>query len=293
LLHRLVTREHHQVADLVNFWRGNMQLFKPKCPIDENQRLWIENSIGWLINELNEYDLLNAPVVLPNEEFFPDPYSGTQACVEKMVARVCGYMNVDVARLEVALFTDRFEKPPGLAVYGGTNRGAAGLYYPPDVGGRITLGIESSNLKDPMSLVATIAHELGHIHLLADGRLNKNNLNHELITDLLTVAFGLGIFTANSSLKFKQWDADSTHGWNVSRLGYLSQDMFAYSLAAYSWLRGDMSPRWSRYLTYNVKIYMKQSLDYIRKSGGVDISHSSRASLTDNINYNKKLGGAS
>jgi len=44
----------------------------------------------------------------------------------------------------------------------------------------------------------TALHELGHVLLLADGKISKDRKDHEHLTDLLTVWLGLGIFTANS-----------------------------------------------------------------------------------------------
>jgi hypothetical protein len=47
----------------------------------------------------------------------------------------------------------------------------------------------------------------------------------------------------------------------------MSEEMFAYSLAAYAWMRGETNPKWSRYLAMNVGHYFKQSLKYLEKGG--------------------------
>lgn len=236
-----------------------MRLFRPKCPVNEDQRLWIEESVDWLIGDFQDYDLLRSQVVLPTPEFFPDAFSGTEQCVRRMVDRVCMYMHIDPGRLDVQLFDDRPDWMAHPALGRTSHHGPAGLFIPDDENDKIVLGIESSGVSDPMSLVATIAHELGHVHLIADNRLTRDRSDHEPLTDLLTVLFGMGIFTANSAFTFRQWDDDTKHGWSARKLGYLSEEMYGYALALYALLRSETPPQWARYLTHNVKVYMSRS----------------------------------
>lgn len=86
-------------------------------------------------------------------------------------------------------------------------------------------------------------------------------LDHEPLTDLLTVFFGLGIFSANAAFELSQRPG----GWSAGRLGYLTEPMFGYALAFYTWLRGDPDPDWSRYLDTNPRSYMKKGLRYLSK----------------------------
>jgi len=115
-------------------------------------------------------------------------------------------------------------------------------------------------------LIATIAHELGHAILLG-GKLIEGDLgDHEPLTDLLTVYTGLGIFTANSSANFRQFSEPGRDGWSMSRLGYLSQEMYGYALAKFAAERGEPKPTWSRFLSTNVKVYFKRSSAWLAKN---------------------------
>jgi hypothetical protein len=49
-----------------------------------------------------------------------------------------------------------------------------------------------------MALVATLAHELGHVILLRPGLVKANEADMEPLNDLLTVFLGFGVFNANS-----------------------------------------------------------------------------------------------
>ncbi len=99
-----------------------------------------------------------------------------------------------------------------------------------------------------MSLVATIAHELGHVHLLGDGRISADEEDHEPLTDLLTVFLGVGIFPANSVIRDVNWHSGNMEGWSISRQGYLTAPMFAYALALFAYIRGEYKASWSKHL---------------------------------------------
>ena len=70
--------------------------------------------------------------------------------------------------------------------------------------------LEQTRLDEPDAVVSTLAHELGHVHLLADGRCDQNTPDHEPLTDLLTVYFGLGVFMANNAIREINWRSG---GW--------------------------------------------------------------------------------
>ena len=83
--------------------------------------------------------------------------------------------------------------------------------------------------------------------------------DHEQLTDLATVFFGLGAFTANAAFDFSK----SQQGWRTSRLGYLGEELFGYSLAYYAYLRGEKDPSWARALDANPRDYMRKGLRYL------------------------------
>jgi hypothetical protein len=114
-----------------------------------------------------------------------------------------------------------------------------------------------------MCLVATVAHELGHVRLLGEGRVHGGYEDHEPMTDLLTVFFGLGVFTANSAFRI---DA-SSQGWRAQTRGYLNEEMFGYALALFALMRGERNPSWSRYLEGSVSTFFKNGQKYLEKTG--------------------------
>jgi len=241
----------------------------PKLQLREEQKEWIEKSFQWLLKQFGEDFFLKRQTILPQQSFFPDKYDGTEECVTKLVERVCAYMDVDPNLVEVDFFFDRDETAAKHRTGNqGEYSGAAGLYFSKaSKEARRKIAINVSQFKNPMSLVATIAHELGHVILLGGGKISHDDKDHEYLTDLITVFFGLGIFTANSAFQFSQWQDHSHQGWRTARLGYMSEEMFAYSLAVYAWMRGETNPKWSSCLAMNVGHYFKQSMKYLGKGG--------------------------
>jgi hypothetical protein len=245
-----------------------MKWFAPQCPVDEGQELWIKQSSSWIVKQFN-IQAGEVVVILPTSEFFPDTYRAREEDVELLLNRVCRYMKVERERLELELFSDRSKELRNhLPVFQSSGREAAGTYTN-DGARRIRIRISTDHLSDPTSLVAVIAHELGHVLLLADGRISTDRKDHEPLTDLLTVWLGLGIFTANSAFKFSQWSGGFKQGWESRRLGYLTEQMFGYALAWFAFTRGERQPPWSKYLEGDSGHYFKTSmrfLDRVRRS---------------------------
>jgi hypothetical protein len=240
----------------------------PKLPITEEQRRWVNEGLHRLEKLLGRRRMLEVKVVEPTAEDFPDPYNKTPEAVENLFSRVCEYMRVDRGTVKLEIFSDETEELrhmlPSWSDKGGKR--PAGLYihaHERDEGtdktdGRMIVGIRSTMLKDPMSLVATVAHELGHVILLGGGLMSGDVDDHEPMTDLMTVFLGLGIFTANSAAQFKQFQSDRKIGWSTQRLGYLPERVFGYALAKFAIERNDRA-EWAKHLTPNVRSDFKNS----------------------------------
>jgi hypothetical protein len=239
-----------------------MKWLTPKCPVNDQEKEWLEDSGAWLLREFS-IQIDNVRVVLPTPEFFPDTYRGEEDDVRTLLGRVCSYMGVNADRLSLDLFSDeQKEMRHHLPSFESSHRSAAGLYREgEDI---IRISLSTDYLSDPMTMVAVIAHELGHVLLLADQKIAGDRKDHEPLTDLLTVFLGLGIFTANSAFRFTQWSGGFKQGWQVRRLGYLTEPMFGYALALFACARRESKPNWSKYLEGNAKHHFKSGLRYLQ-----------------------------
>jgi hypothetical protein len=248
--------------------------FSPKLPVTEEQRLWVNDGFGRLEKLLGRRRMLEAKVVEPTAEDFPDRYDKSAEAIENLFCRVCTYMGVDRDSIELEIFPDETEElKEVLPSWRGGGRHAAGLYlhaYENDRSanhdGRMLVALRSTLLKDPTSLVATAAHELGHVILLGGELMSPRTTDHEPMTDLLTVFLGLGVFTANSAARFKQFQNERKIGWSMQRLGYLPEPVFGYALAKFASERGESKPIWARHLSTNVRADFKNSSRWLNKN---------------------------
>jgi hypothetical protein len=245
-------------------------LFNPRCPVQERERAWIEESIDWLRGEFGVAPL-NVPVILPTSEYFPPPFSGSDADVRALVRSVARYMGVQ-ADVDVR-FSEDFDDAENLMRLfpGGTgtfrSSGVAGAYTHADADGLHVVTLDRSNVGEPERLLAVIAHELGHVRLFGERRMSADRPDHEPLTDLATVYLGMGIFTANAAFNFGRvsgYGLEPAGGWQSRRLGYMTEQMFGYALARYAVYRGELDPAWARYLDTNPRVYMKQGIRYLR-----------------------------
>jgi tetratricopeptide (TPR) repeat protein len=221
--------------------------FQARCPLGDEDRLWIEARMAWLIGQFGAERMLQAPVILPTEEFFPDPYDGSEEAARALFPRVCRYMGIDPGRVQLDFYCELDPVSKYVPIVRLTES-TGGLYNAEQEG--TTIWIEARSRVEPSILVGVMAHELGHVHLLGDGRISAEQVDHEPLTDLLTVYMGLGLFTANSAG------------------GYLTFPLYGYALALFAWCRREFQPAWARHLRLDVRVAFRNSLRWLTRTGG-------------------------
>jgi len=235
-------------------------------PVTEEERQWVEEGFRRLGRALGEKRMRGCAVIEPTDEFFPDPFDRSEAALEAIFGRVCGYMHVDRSIVELAVIPDTSELVEMLPEYSLKSDGPAGLHFGQSADEKPLIGIRQSLLKEPMAVVATAAHELGHVILLDGGYLSHETPDMEPMTDLVTVYLGMGIFTANASHRYRKFQDDRREGWSVSRLGYLPEEVYGYALALLAKQRGESDPDWAAHLTTNVKAYFRRSAAWLERN---------------------------
>ncbi len=239
-------------------------LLKPRLPVNEEQREWVDRSFVRLASLLGSDRMLNAIAMTPTPQHFPDPWDESEAALRRMFQRIAKVMQVDPDSIDLELFETGYETTRSLVPFwSGKDHTMApgGLYQ--HAAERTYVGIDHAKLKDPLALVAVLAHELGHVILLRPGLVGHDEPDMEPLNDLLTVFLGFGIFNANASFQFKQFSNDRTQGWSTNTLGYLPQEIFAYALARFAYERGEAKPAWAAHLSTNIGAYFKQSFAWL------------------------------
>ena len=247
--------------------------WSPKTPVSNEDRLWVDDGFRRLEKMLGRRRMLHAKVVLPTAECFPDQYDKTPSSTQALFHRVCSYMHVEHHKVELEIFADEADELRKLVpCWRGGGRGCAG-FYTYDVSENadeqiknMVVAIRSAQLEDPVALVATLAHEIGHVILLGGKLMDPKTPDHEPMTDLLTVYLGLGAFTSTCAARFQQFQDERTAGWSMQTQGYLPEQVFGYALAKFAMERGEDKPLWVRHLGTNVRSYYARSRAWLAKN---------------------------
>ena len=249
-----------------------MSWFTPKCPVDAETKDWLDEAFIWLTGEFGAHLLQEVDVVLPTEEHFPDAYDGTRTSIRRMFERVCGYMKTDIDSIELRFYdSEEDQHLHPLATEERSITHDLGSYLRRS-DGRDIVRLDVSQSRNPVMMVATIAHELAHVILLGDEHIDPGDPDNEPMADLFTVFSGLGVFNANTTVIFEQWTNAQYQGWRVGGGGYLREEDFGYALALFAYSRSESKPEWASYLNTNVRSYFKTGLNYLNKTGDTKVA---------------------
>jgi len=211
---------------------------KPKATVTTEDQKWIEDAFIWFEEQYGSDYLKSLKIIEPTKEFFNHPFKGVEADAEFALKKITEYMDIKGANIELYFFSEapmEFEDE-GIVVTqdtegSGTKDNYALGKYSEDGPNKFEIGLELSQLKNPQAMIATLAHELSHMVLLGEGRIEEND---EELTDLNCIVLGFGIFTGNSIFNFQQWQGSSHQGWQANTQGYIPEEVAAYSLALFN-----------------------------------------------------------
>lgn len=234
-------------------------LFKPKCPCDPMAKAWIEHRLRWLSEAFSQSAFSGGPIVTPTLRFFPDPFDGSDGAVRKLMDRVCDYMDVNPRAIDL-VFVQSADRLHLVNESGEALPGAAGTFQGGHRKHRISL--DRAEFSSTPDLIGTMAHELAHVRLLGEGRLDGSVFDNELLTDLTTVHFGMGLFLANSP---RDWMSGYTR-WPQSHLNkpeYMNRPMYGWALALLAHFRGEKKPAWAEHLSRHARRELAEGQRYL------------------------------
>lgn len=236
----------------------------PECPVDEETRIWIEQGMVWLCNEFGIVYVRNKRILVMSDEDFPVHYDGSTKSAYETLKIVADQMDINFDDILLHFYSEGIPgQRTGMLENGieidpeAHNDSSSGRYHGIFSDGKYHISLEEKNLHDPLRMVATLAHELAHVKLLGEYRMDENS---EHYTELATIIFGVGIFNANTAFRLQR---EERH-WQYQQLGYLTQIQWGYALAVYASLRAENGKTWTKYLNDTVLGNFKRGIDYIQ-----------------------------
>lgn len=237
---------------------------KGKLPITIEDKEWVEESLLFLRENFGTEHFDNLKTITPTKNFYNITFKGNEEDAEFILKRTMEIMSIEDSKINLVFFSDQpIEMADGTilstpADINGSWKSAAGIYE--EKNDEKTIYIEREQLKNTISLIATISHELSHLILLGENRIEEND---EYLTDLTAIAYGFGIFIGNSKFQHSTFQNSTNFGWQMSNQGYLPEQIIAYSMAWLSKHRKE-STEYKQYLNKTMGKYFSQSEEYLR-----------------------------
>ena len=244
------------------FWKR-----KPKCPITEEDREYVEGWYDALIKDYGFDHFTSIGTKTPTKNFYDINFTGIEQDAIDVVERTKHWMAIDEENIKIDFFSDHIiESSDGeilstpAAGIDGKWSSAAGIYKQNEE--EIVISFERSQLKNPISLIATAAHELTHFILIKE---NNDEIDDEILTDLTTIFYGYGIFLGNARFEFSSFSGVSKSGWQSSSQGYLPEPVIAYATAYLSHKRGE-DIEYKKFFNKTMLSYFNKSMKYLENT---------------------------
>lgn len=265
---KLITLNHKKrlrtLTWLIPYLGAIIGLYRHKkivTPLEKKNIEWINESFNWIRNEFGNEIILNSEIIIPLKDKIPISINPNENYAKELVGFVASKMQINRDLIDIDFYNQSQMELDGnfITQQYEEDKYSTGQYWGKSKNGKYQISLEISQLKNPIALIATIAHELAHIKLLGEKRIKEND---EYLTDLIPIIFGFGIFNANTIFQYQQ----DSFGWRTSSQGYLDEKMYGFSLAKFAVFRNDFESDWSKYLTSTVKEEFEKSMIYIKEN---------------------------
>ena len=241
------------------FWKK-----KIKSPITKEDEEWLNSDLKWLKEVLSLPHFLEIKTITPTKNYYNIDFTGIEDDAHFVLNRTMELMCIkNNVKIELIFFNDSLvEMNDGTilttpADLNGKWESSAGIYVTEE--NKTKIYIEKQQLKNPTSLIATIAHELSHVILLGENIIEEND---EFLTDLMAITYGFGIFLGNSRFNFSQYSNGNMIGWQTNSQGYLPEQIIAFFMALLSVERKENTD-YKKFLNKTMLKYFKQSIAFL------------------------------
>jgi hypothetical protein len=245
-------------------------IFSKKSLLDPGTTQWLFDSYAWALKNFGT-DIFYQDTILvtPTDEHFPDKIEDAEQMASKVFQRVKKYAGMENWCCELLA-----QEPDGNPVVAPTiviknaPRGPAGTFSVTSGDQqKIIITYNPDQIGNPVMLVATFAHELGHyLSSVAKQHPPGGEALWEPATDLLATFMGFGLFLANSAFSFSQYTDVNSQGWSTQSQGYLSQYELTYALAIFCVLKDIDTSAVEKHLKSTLVSFYKKAVKEINKN---------------------------
>lgn len=195
-----------------------------------------------LIARVGVEPLFAAPLVMPEDAWFPDPWRRSLENIRRLLLRLAEYAGLSDLDVEVIVSPESKDtEMPAPLIEQRAASGLTGIFYG-IIEGRAWFGIERLFVQDIVQVVGILAHEMAHVwRQVRDIHVTPHQAEEEC-TDLTSIVLGFGILVANAAFQFRapdpmgrDWLTRTQGSYSVS--GYIDVDDMAALLACWAKLK--------------------------------------------------------
>lgn len=232
-------------------------------PAEEREELL--DALAELVEQVGAEPLIRAPLLLPREDYFPDPWTPDEAGIYRLARRLLRYAGLGDLDVSVELFSEDDPARHDPWVHSERHSGAA-AWFAGIHDGVVDFGANVEQLDDPLGLTAALAHETSHAFRFHHGLMVDDLTTEEQLTDLTTVYLGFGLLTTNVALRHRSQVIAGTLGasrYQRTMLGYLSPQTMSFLLACHQLVRDEAAKGVVRELESNQAHYYRKARGWL------------------------------
>ena len=219
---------------------------KVQFPLPTVEKVAIEYHLDWLFRRFGTEPIQRRPTLTPDSDelqpFFADSNIARQGLLDFIASHYPFYCD----GCEIAVWDGRAAPP-----------------LEPDL---VLLSPEEH--EHPVAMVNRMATHLAQRYIVRLPQTEWQSADFAMLSELLALYFGWGIFGANMTLITSMYTHGEWHEWKQQKYTQIAARQFGAALAYRSWLRKDpQEKKLDRYLRPDAQVPFRRALKYLRIRG--------------------------
>jgi len=228
------------------------------------ERQWVFDALNALFARTDFRPFVVAPILTPEPEWFPDPWSADLAGAKRLLRRLMHYVDAVTqtgwanAPLELKLYANNEVSGP-LAPAGA----GALVWWVSAHGGTLQFAARADALRDPSQLVPAAARAVCEAWRQRQKLAVAGDRDEQKLIDLTTVHLGFGLLTTDARIRY-----GTTR--SATQLGVLPPQVLAFALASQCLARGLTRAQrrdLGRRLQPNQRAFLDAALHHLERTG--------------------------
>jgi len=247
--------EPKKASGVPRFWKKEIGY-----PVTSTDKIWIELSLPWIVSQFETLNLRSPKTIIPPDIYAKYEFKNSEDDAWFLLGEIGRILDIDTSEIKLVFVAAESPEMPeeeltAIALASTGEEESKWNFEPvPNV-----YWLKLNQLYDVDELIVALAQKLLRRKILMELEAHSTN---DCIVALAAIAFGFGIFMANTYFKFSRWQKGNSKGWRMQRQAYPPEQVIAYAMAWLAYYR-DEDVSWKQYFNKTMLKYFDQSYTYI------------------------------